>query len=104
MKRTTIFIDESVEADLHALARRQQRPVAAVVREAVEQYVVGQRRARDARPSFAAIGRSGVTDTAAHHEAILFADLPPCREAAAAKTTRAPARYPPPRRRTSKSR
>lgn len=77
MKRTTIFIDESVEADLHALARRERRPVAALVREAVEQYVVSARRAVPARLGFVAIGRSGVGDTAERHEDILFAGLGP---------------------------
>jgi hypothetical protein len=77
MKRTTVFIDESIEADLHALARRQQRPVAALVREAVEQYVVAGRRAGPARPGFVAIGRSGYGDTAERHEEMLFADLAP---------------------------
>lgn len=77
MKRTTIFIDEAVEADLHALARRQQRPVAALVREAVEQYVVAERQAGPARPGFVAIGGSGFADTAERHEDILFADLAP---------------------------
>jgi len=77
MKRTTIFIDEAIEADLHALARRQQRPVAALVREAVEQYVVAERQAGPPRPGFVAIGRSGVGDTAERHEDLLFADLAP---------------------------
>lgn len=75
MKRTTVFIDESVEVDLHALARRQQRPVAALVREAVEQYVVAGRQTVPARPGFVAIGRSGHGDIAERHEEMLFADL-----------------------------
>jgi hypothetical protein len=77
MKRTTVFIDESVDGDLRALARRQQRPVAALVREAVEQYVVAGRQAGPARPGFVAIGRSGFRDTAERHEELLFADLAP---------------------------
>jgi len=77
MKRTTVFIDESVDGDLRALARRQQRPVAALVREAVEQYVVAGRQAGPARPGFVAIGRSGYGDTAERHEEMLFADLAP---------------------------
>jgi len=77
MKRTTVFIDESIDADLHALALRRQRPVAALVREAVEQYVVAGRQAGTARPGFVAIGRSGFEDTAERHEEMLFADLAP---------------------------
>lgn len=85
MKRTTVFIDESIEADLHALARRQQRPVAALVREAVEQYVVAGRQAGPGRPGFVAIGRSGYRDTAGRHEEVLFADLAPHRGAVAGR-------------------
>jgi predicted transcriptional regulator len=91
MKRTTIFMNESVEADLHGLARRQQRPVAALVREAVEQYVAGQRRAGSARPGFVAIGRSGAADTAERHEAMLFADVRPHGAAAVGPAKRAAA-------------
>jgi len=78
MKRTTIFIDESVEADLHALARRQQRPVAAVVREAVAQYVVAERQAASqSRLGFVGIGRSGASDTAERQDEIVFKGLTP---------------------------
>lgn len=100
MKRTTIFIDEAIEADLQALARRQQRPVAALVREAVEQYVVGQRRPRAARPGFVGVGRSGTTDTAERHEAMLFADLLTRTEDGAAKRARPAGAYPATRRKT----
>jgi hypothetical protein len=90
MKRTTVFIDESIEADLRALARRQQRPVAALVREAVEQYVVAGRQAGPARPGFVAIGRSGFGDTAERHEEMLFADLAPHGGTGAGRTQPAP--------------
>ena len=39
MKRTTVFLEERLESDLHALARRQKRPVASLVREALDGYV-----------------------------------------------------------------
>jgi len=94
MKRTTIFIDEAIEADLHALARRQQRPVAALVREAVEQYVVAERQAGPPRPGFVAIGRSGVGDTAERHEDLLFADLAPHGGAGAGRRPPTSARWP----------
>jgi len=94
MKRTTIFIDEAIEADLHALARRQQRPVAALVREAVEQYVVAERQAGPPRPGFVAIGRSGVGDTAERHEDLLFADLAPHGGARAGRRPPTSARWP----------
>ena len=103
MKRTTIFIDEAIEADLHALARRQQRPVAALVREAVEQFVVAKRQAGPARPGFVACGRSGFGDTAERHEDILLADLAP-HEGAGATPTRPESKAWPAARRTSRSR
>ena len=100
MKRTTIFIDEAIEADLQAFARRQQRPVAALVREALEQYVVGQRRPRTARPGFVGVGRSGTADTAERHEAILFADLLTRADEGAAEPARPTGACPATRRKT----
>ncbi len=75
MKRTTIFIDERLERELQALARRQGQPVAALVREAVAQYVVAARDDRPTRLGFVATGRSGRTDTARRHEELLFQDV-----------------------------
>jgi len=94
MKRTTIFIDEGVEADLQALARRQQRPVAALVREAVAQYVVAERQALPSKLGFVAIGRSGTSDTAERHDRIAFAGLTPheARERTTDPIKRGPAR------------
>jgi hypothetical protein len=77
MKRTTIFLDEGLESDLHAIARRQKRPLAAVVREALDCYV--SREVRRKRPSlrFAGVGSSGRSDTADRHEELLFRELLP---------------------------
>ena len=78
MKRTTIFIDEHLESDLHSLARRTKRPVASLVREALARYVAGEkRRARPLNLGFVAVGRSGRRDTAARHEDLLWRDLGP---------------------------
>ena len=87
MKRTTIFIDEQLERELQALARRLGRPAAGLVREAVAQYVVAARAARAPRLRFMAAGRSGRADTASRHEELLFADATPPRT-----TRREPAR------------
>jgi predicted transcriptional regulator len=76
MKRTTLFIDPQLERELQALARRDGRPMAALVREAVAQYVAAARTAAPARHSFVAAGRSGRTDVADRHEELLF-DAPP---------------------------
>lgn len=90
MKRTTIFLDERLEHDLKAVARRQGRPVASVVREAMADYVA---KALDSTPrlGFVAAGRSGRADTAETHEDVLWSGLAPHSDA------------PPPRARTKKT-
>ena len=80
MKRTTIFIDERLERELQAIARRRRQPVAALVREAVARYVVEARRAPAPRLRFLAAGRSGRNDVAERHEELLFQeDVPGAR-------------------------
>ncbi len=77
MKRTTIFIDEALDSDVRALAKRQGRPLGAVVREAIGQYVSKHNQTEDLKLSFMAIGRSGHHDTADTHEQWLWQDPPP---------------------------
>jgi len=72
MKRTTIFVPESLERDLQLYAARAGKSTASVVREALTEYVVAKRRASGALPSFAGAFASGYTDTAERHEALLF--------------------------------
>lgn len=72
MKRTTIFVEDQLERELQAIARRKDRPMASVVREALEQYVVAVRREAQPRLGFIAAGRSGHGDTAERHEELLF--------------------------------
>lgn len=43
MLRTTVYLDENTEADLKLLARRQGRPKAELIREALETYVAKAR-------------------------------------------------------------
>lgn len=74
MKRTTMFLDDQAESDLQALAQQQKRPVAALVREAIQQYIVGQRSGPAAKLGFLAIGRSGRKDIADRHETRLWSD------------------------------
>ena len=76
MKRTTIFVPESLERDLQLYAKRERKPAAAVVREAIAAYIVRPTSAR-VLPSFAAAFDSGHTDTAERHEALLFEQLSP---------------------------
>ena len=71
MKRTTVFLPEGLERDLHALARRERKPVAWFVREALTAYV-GARRPAAQLPSFVGIGDSGTSDVAERHEELLW--------------------------------
>ena len=68
MKRTTIYLDPELEVLLKLEMRRQKRPMAEIVREAVQAYVTRERRA--APPGAGAFG-SGHTDTAERAEDIL---------------------------------
>ncbi len=77
MKRTTVFLDEPLEGDLRMLARRERRPMAEMVREAINEYVARAKRRRTERLGFVAAGASGRTDTAERHEELLWADLEP---------------------------
>src|SRR5512140_3425909 len=72
MKRTTIFVDESLEYDLKAIARRRGQPVASVVREALAEYVLEEKQAGGTSLSFVAVGASGHGDTADRHEDLLW--------------------------------
>ena len=65
-------MDERLERELQAIARRSGRPIAALVREAVARYVAAARAERPARLGFIAAGRSGRSDTAERHEELLF--------------------------------
>lgn len=88
MKRTTIFVPESLERDLQLYARRTGKPAAAVVREAIAEYIA-RGPAPTVLPSFAGAFDSGHTDTAERHEDLLFARLSP--HGPAARGTKAPA-------------
>ena len=76
MKRTTVFVDPQLERELQALARREGRPMAALVREAVAQYIAAARPKAGSGPGFMAVGRSGRADVAERHEELLFAERP----------------------------
>lgn len=76
MKRTTVFLEEDLDRDVKALAERQGRPAAKLVREALAEYVT-RHRPHGLRLSFVGAGRSGRRDVAACHEEILAAELEP---------------------------
>jgi hypothetical protein len=77
MKRTTLFVEESVDHELHALARRKGVPVSALVRESLARYVTEQRRSQTFSLQFLGRGHSGRTDVAERHEELLWRDLDP---------------------------
>jgi hypothetical protein len=73
MKRTTVFVPEAVERELQGLSRRERKPVAWFVREALTEYVAARRPAASL-PSFTGIGGSGEMDTSERHEELLWND------------------------------
>lgn len=77
MKRTTLFVEESVDHELHALARRKGVPVSALMRESLAHYVTEQKRSQTFALGFLGKGRSGRKDVAEHHEELLWRDLAP---------------------------
>lgn len=77
MKRTTLFVEESVDQELHALARRKGVPVSALVRESLARYVTEQKRSQTFALRFLGQGRSGRRDVAERHEELLWHDLGP---------------------------
>jgi hypothetical protein len=104
MKRTTVFLYETTECDLKALARRQGRAVADMIREALVDYVAREKEKTRRPLRFVGIARSGASDTAERHEELVFAGLDPHAGASAAPSR--PAKRPrsrrtPPGRRAS---
>lgn len=68
MKRTTIFLPESLERQLQQFARRQDKPVAAIVREAVTKHLESNREPFQMPRTF----DSGRSDVATRFEELMF--------------------------------
>jgi hypothetical protein len=68
-------------------ARRKQKAVAAIVREALVEYPAARRESHSALRSFVGIAESGRTDTATRHEELLWAG--PCTDSAPGAPARA---------------
>jgi len=77
MKRTTLFLEEGTERELHLLAQRKNLPVAALVRDALRRYLENAKRGKGLSLRFLAAGRSGHHDTAERAEELLWDDLQP---------------------------
>lgn len=74
MKRTTIFLDPSMERRLKALARHEGKSFAQCVREAVAQYVAQPKGAKRPLPSFFGIASGGDPDVSERFEELLWTD------------------------------
>jgi hypothetical protein len=68
MRRTTIYLDAELEARLKAETLRRKKPMAELIREAVQQYLVG---GQPAPPPGAGAFASGQDDTAERAEEVL---------------------------------
>jgi len=68
MRRTTIYLEPELEAQLKAETLRRKQPMAELIREAVREYLV---RSRPARPPGAGSFSSGHDDTAERAEEVL---------------------------------
>lgn len=77
MKRTTLFIEEAMEHDLHALARRKGVPTSALVRESLARYLAEENGRKEFALRFLGLGRSGRRNVAERHEELLWRDLDP---------------------------
>jgi hypothetical protein len=77
MKRTTLFIDEAVDHELHAVARRKGVPVSSLVRESLSHYLEDEKRGHKLSLRFLGRGRSGKKDIAERHEELLWRGLAP---------------------------
>jgi predicted transcriptional regulator len=89
MKRTTIFLEEELQRELKIVAEYKRLPAASVLRDALDQYLRAERKKRDRKLRFLAVGRSGTKTTADRHEELLWKDLEPHgKPAGAAKKTR----------------
>ena len=70
MKRSTIFIDEELEADIKHVAKITGKKVSHVVREALKEYI---RKSKSKKKlSFVGIGRSGIKDISETYEKSLW--------------------------------
>ena len=70
MKRTTIFADDELLAELKALSQDEKRNLSDLVRDALRAYV---ERKRTRKPlSFVGVGASGKRNVAARHEELLW--------------------------------
>jgi metal-responsive CopG/Arc/MetJ family transcriptional regulator len=66
MKRSTIFIDEELEADIKYIAKVKGKRVSDIIREALKEYIDKSKHKK--KISFIGIGKSGQKDISEAHE------------------------------------
>lgn len=74
MKRTTIFLDEATELRLREMARRTDRPMAGLVREALVAYLASGDANPTPLPSITGRFASGQSDTSESVDQLLWSD------------------------------
>ena len=74
MKRTTVLADEGLLLELKLQARREERSVSDLVRDALQEYLRTHRTSVK-RLSFYSMGTSGETDVAERAEEILAREI-----------------------------
>jgi metal-responsive CopG/Arc/MetJ family transcriptional regulator len=57
MRRTSILLDPGLLAELERISRREGRPTAHVIREALERYVAARAEEERKLPAFVGLGR-----------------------------------------------
>ena len=72
MKRTTIFADDALIKEFKDLSKEENRSVAEMVREAMEQYVRQRHQKKKKELSFIGIGASGRRDVSEKPEELLW--------------------------------
>ncbi len=71
MRRTTIFADDNLISEIKEISREENRSVAEVVREAMQNYIK-HKRYKKKKLSFIGIGDSGRRNVAEKHEELLW--------------------------------
>jgi hypothetical protein len=74
MKRTTVFLDETLLQRAKQLARDEGKSLAALVRDAVALYVAGERGNAPGVPSVAGAFESRTSDTSEGVDELLWSD------------------------------
>lgn len=71
MRRTTIFADDNLINEIKEISKEENRSVAEIVREAMQNYIK-QKRYKKKKLSFIGIGDSGRRNIAEKHEELLW--------------------------------